>query len=178
MKNKKENNLAFIDGQNLKMGLDWNFHHKSFYRYLKDKYSVSEAYYFLGYKDDEKELYENLQRAGFILVFNLKGETLKSNKKGNVDVVLTFTAMKKLIDQNDKFDKIVLVSGDGDYKVLVDYFVEKNRFKKVIAPNLEFASTLYKNHNNLDKSYFTVLDDNVDIRKKIEYKQKKRPLGT
>ena len=115
--NKKENNIAFIDGQNLQMGLDWNFHYKSFRQYLKDKYNIVDAYYFLGYKNDEKDLYENLQKSGFILIFNLKGENLVSDKKGNIDVILTFTAMKKLFEENQEFDKIILVSGDGDYKV-------------------------------------------------------------
>lgn len=169
---KKENNFAFIDGQNLKMGLGWNFHYKSFRQYLKDKYSISEAYYFLGYKDDEKELYENLQKAGFILIFNTKGETLKSNKKGNVDVLLTFSAMKKLLEEGNKFDKIILVSSDGDYKPLVDYFLEKNKFKKILTPNIKETSSLYRKDKKLREGFLVRMDDFKDS---IEYKQKRPP---
>ena len=32
--------------------------------------------------------------------------------------------MKKIIEK-DEFDKIYLVSGDGDYKKMVDYLVKK-----------------------------------------------------
>lgn len=167
---KKENNLAFVDGQNLQMGLGWNFHYKSFRQYLKDKYYVEDAYYFLGYKDDEKELYENLQKAGFVLIFNQKGENLQSDKKGNVDVLLTFTVMKKLLEGGSTFSKIILVSGDGDYKPLVDYLFEKNKLKNILTPNIKETSSLYKKDSKLKEGF---LIDISDIRNKIEYKRKR-----
>ncbi len=45
------NNLAFIDGQNLYMGTNsenpsWEVNLLKFRVYLKDKYKVSKAYYF------------------------------------------------------------------------------------------------------------------------------------
>ena len=155
--------------------MDWNLDYYKFRIYLRDKYKVEKAYYFLWFKEKENNLYEKLQEAGFILIFNLKWENLKSNKKWNVDTNLVFSAMKKLIE--DSFDNIVLISWDGDYKMLVDYFIEKNKFLKIISPNLKFASSLYKHQWNLDPKYFTFLD-NKDIRKKIEYiniNQKKVP---
>jgi uncharacterized LabA/DUF88 family protein len=40
--------------------------------------------------------------------------------------------MKKIYKQNEEpFDKIVLVSGDGDYKMLVDFLIEENTFLKL-----------------------------------------------
>ena len=68
--NKKENNIAFIDGQNLHLQMNWSIDFKKFKIYLKDKLGISDAYYFLGFKSDEEKLYRNLQKAGFILVFN------------------------------------------------------------------------------------------------------------
>ena len=59
--------------------------------------------------------------------------------------------MKKLVDNNDDFDKIILVSGDGDYKKLVNYLYSKGRFKKILFPNKEFASSLY---NELGSEFF------------------------
>jgi uncharacterized LabA/DUF88 family protein len=66
------------------------------------------------------------------------------------------------------FDKIVLVSGDGDYKMLVDFLIEEKRFVKVLFPNKKFASSLYK---KLGSEYFDYLDSQ-NIKKKIEYKKK------
>jgi uncharacterized LabA/DUF88 family protein len=51
-----------------------------------------------------------------------------------------------IVEEND-FDKIVLVSGDGDYIKLVRYLMEKKLLKKVIFPNKNHSS-LYKKLSN------------------------------
>jgi uncharacterized LabA/DUF88 family protein len=71
--------------------------------------------------------------------------------------------MKKIADR-EKFDKVVLVSGDGDYFKMVDYLIEKNRFEKLLAPNSTNMSSLYK---LFDRKYYTSLND-LGVRKKIE----------
>ena len=53
-------NIAFIDGQNLHMGTkssdpSWRVDLVKFRKYLQYKYKVDEAYYFLGYVQDENE---------------------------------------------------------------------------------------------------------------------------
>lgn len=73
--------------------------------------------------------------------------------------------MKNMIDRND-FQKIVLVSGDGDYKKVVDYLIKKDRFEKILFPNKKFASSLYK---KLTVKYFDYLSQS-EVRKKVEYK--------
>lgn len=173
MSNFLKQNYCFIDGQNLYQWLNWSIDYRRFRIYLKDKYKIEKAYYFLWFREQENALYEKLQESGFILIFNLKPEHLKSEKKGNVDVNLTFHAMKKLIEERDKFDKIVLISWDGDYKVLVDYLIELDKFSKVIAPNKKYASSLYKHRKHLDPKYFTFLD-NDGIKGKIEYQKKSK----
>lgn len=164
----KEKNIAFIDGQNLYMGTTkidkpWNINFKKFRVYLKDKYHVEIAYYFLGYViEDKRDLYLKIQEAGFVLVFREHNALMIGKKKGNVDADIVFLIMKKLYQKED-FNKVVLVSGDGDYKRLVDFLVEEKRFKKMLFPNSEFASSLYK---SLGSEYFQFLD-NKDVKKKI-----------
>lgn len=169
----KEKNLAFIDGQNLHLGTTHNSWKVDLYKlrvYLKDKYHVTEAYYVLGYVSEiEQDLYNNLQKAGFIVVFKDHVATLKGTKKGNVDTDIVFEIMKNLLDNTD-FDKIVLVSGDGDYKKMVKYLISKNRFKKILFPNRKFASSLYKKLGNM---FFDFLEK-PEIRNRIEFLQKKR----
>jgi hypothetical protein len=70
--------------------------------------------------------------------------------------------MKKLY-KKEEFNKIILVSGDGDYKMLVDFLIEENKFEKVLFPNRKYASSLYK---KLGRKYFAHLEDE-DIKKKI-----------
>jgi|SRR3989344_6842525 len=168
---KQENNLAFIDGQNLHLGTtqnNWKVDLKKFRIYLKDKYHIVEAYYFIGFVSEaEQDLYNNLQKSGFIVLFKDHSLALKGTKKGNVDTDIVFEIMKNLID-NDNFDKIVLVSGDGDYKKVVDYLIKKDRFKKILFPNKKFASSLYK---RLGTEFFDYLDN---IKTYVEWHKKEK----
>jgi len=170
---KKENNLAFIDGQNLYYSTSenkWSIDYRKLRTYLKDKYNVTEAYYFFGYiDDDQQKLYSNLQKAGFIVSFREHSSGLAGKKKGNVDTDIVFEVMKTLIERKD-FSKILLILGDGDYKKMVDYLIERGVFKKILFPNKSAASSLYR---QLPPQYFDHLE-NPDLRKKIEYKNKKK----
>jgi uncharacterized LabA/DUF88 family protein len=163
-------NITFIDGQNLYLGTaedNWKIDNKRFRVYLKDKFKVAQAYYFLGcYYEQQKKLYENLRDAGFILVFREHNGESTGKKKGNVDTDIVFEMMKSFIE--DDFDKIFLVSGDGDYKKTVDYLIEKNKFGKILFPNRKKVSSLYR---KLTTKYCDYLGYR-EIRRKIEYTQK------
>ena len=163
-----EKNIAFVDGQNLHLGTtgdNWKIDLNKFRIYLKDRYKVSEAYYFLGYFSIQQEsLYNNLKQAGFIVLFKDHDVRLIASKKGNVDSDIVFEAMRNVVDNKD-FDRVVLVSGDGDYKKLVDYLIKKVKFRKLLFPNRR-ASSLYK---ILGSEYFDYLDS-FDTKEKIRYK--------
>lgn len=154
-----ENNLAFIDGQNLYRGTTltdpkWKVDLFKFRKYLANKYDIQKAYYFLGFLDEENQgLYDKIQEAGFIVKFREHNSAMIGKKKGNVDSDIIFDIMKRIYKQ-DFFDKIVLVSGDGDYKMLVDFLIEENKFKKILFPNKSFASSLYK---KITRVYFDYL---------------------
>lgn len=168
MEKEQIDNLAFIDGQNLHMGTTlsdnpWKINLGKFKIYLEKKYGVKEAYYFLGYVQEiNQEIYSEIQKAGFILVFKQHNPAMLGKKKGNVDTDIVFEIMKKIYKRKD-FDKIVLVSGDGDYKLLVDFLIEEDKFKKILFPNRQYRSSLYK---KLSNNYFVYLDDK-DIKEKI-----------
>jgi uncharacterized LabA/DUF88 family protein len=166
---RSNKNLAFIDGQNLYMGttssdVPWKVDLAKFMVYPRKKYGVVQAYYFLGYvQERNEELYEKIQQAGMILVFRQHSSAMFGKKKGNVDSDIIFQVMKRLYKKDD-FDKIVLVSGDGDYKIMVEFLIEEGRFEKALFPNRKFASSLYR-----DFDYF----ESEDVRKKISLANKK-----
>ncbi len=174
-------NIAFIDGQNLRLGTTkcgicskeknidfkditykdcscgkaWMVDMFKFRDYLKDNYNVTEAYYFLGFlNEDFQELYSELQKSGFIVVFREHSKGMTGTKKGNVDTDIVFEMMKTLIE-NNIFEKMILVSGDGDYKKTVDYLILKNKFERILFPNGRNASSLY---NNLDNKFKLSID--------------------
>ena len=139
--------------------------------YLEQKYNVSGAYYFLGYvQETNQELYEEIQKAGFVLIFRQHNPAMLGTKKGNVDSDIIFHIMKKMY-KKENFGKILLVSGDGDYKILVDFLIEEDRFEKILFPNRKFASSLYK---RIGAEYFDYLE-NKDIRNKIGEQKKRAP---
>jgi uncharacterized LabA/DUF88 family protein len=171
-----EKNIAFIDGQNLYMGAQssdqvWKIDFFRFRKYLAEKYSVNQAYYYIGYvKDENKSLYEKIQKAGFILLFREHHMSMKGNKKGNVDSDIIFDVMKKLYKNNISHG-VILVSGDGDFRQLVDFLIEENHFKKILFPNRKYASSLYK---KISRKYFDHLD-HPSIIKKISIQKKREP---
>lgn len=169
---KTNMNIAYIDGNNLHMGTakaqkdSWRIDMRRFRVLLEQKYHVGEAYYFIGMFDPKhQQLYIDLQRAGFILVFREHGTDLLGKKKGNVDVDLTFQVMRDVKDRKD-MDKVVIVSGDGDYYRMVEYLVEQDRFEKIMFPNRKFASSLYK---RITRKHFVHLDD-PGVKARIERK--------
>lgn len=174
MENNKDKNIAFIDGQNLYMATSkrevnpWDIDLARFRIYLAQKYHVTKAYYYLGYVQAENnDLYEKIQKAGFVLLFREHSPAMLGTKKGNVDSEIIFHAMKDLYKKED-FEKIILVSGDGDYKRMVDFLIEEKRFEKILFPDGKRASSLYK---KIGAPYFASLDA-IDVRAKIEVKKK------
>jgi len=172
-----QKNYAFVDGQNLYLGTtkglkSWAVDLAKLRIYLDKKYKVIRAYYFLGWvNEDLQDLYDEIQEAGFILKFREHNPAMIGKKKGNVDSDIIFSVMKKMYKKDD-FDKIVLVSGDGDYKMLVDFLIEENKFKKILFPNKKFASSLYR---QLGSEFFDWLE-NRSIKSKIK-QNKKGSLG-
>jgi uncharacterized LabA/DUF88 family protein len=163
-------NIAYIDGQNLHLGTSFSGRQVDFEKfrvYLKDKFAIKEAYYYLGFvSEDQQDLYSQLQKAGFIVTFREHSASLKGKKKGNVDADIIFDIMKKIYEKKD-FDGIVLVSGDGDYIKLVKHLIHKGVLKKVLFPNTHYSS-LYK---EIKHEYGMVLSTK-EIREKIGHQKK------
>lgn len=161
-------NIAFIDGQNLHLGTKeagWAVDHRKLRIYLQEKYSIGKVYYFLGFPvEGYGALYDSLQRAGFVLLFKEHSSILRGSKKGNVDCDIVFEAMKSLVE-NEHTGDVYIISGDGDYKKLIDYLITKDCFGKILFPNRSFASSLYK---SLNRRFFDSLDTK-ELKEKIAY---------
>ena len=154
----KIKNYALIDGQNLNLGVrndvwrkinenwyqrlykGWPLDYKKFRIYLKDKYNIEKAYYFIGELKTNTLLYKNLQEYGYIVIFKPAFRGPDGKVKGNVDAELVLQAM---IDFKD-YDKALIVAGDGDYACLVKYLIQQNKLAQVLAPNYESSSWLLR----------------------------------
>ena len=161
--NKPLDNYAFIDGQNLNMGtqfMHWKLDFKRFRIYLKEKFGVNIAYYFIGFVDGNSDLYRSLQIAGYIVVFKPTFLNADGDIKGNCDAELVLQAMIDL----DNYKNAIIVSGDGDFYCLVNHLKKIDKLGCVIAPNKIKCSHLL---NKAAGSLIVYLDD---LRNKLEFK--------
>jgi uncharacterized LabA/DUF88 family protein len=165
----KKPNYAFIDSQNLNLGViraGWKMDWKKFRQHLKDEYAVEKAYMFIGYVPDNESLYQQMKEAGYLVVLKptvdmlMTEEELADDKhvtKGNADAELVLYAMKEL----DYYDKAVIVSGDGDFYCIVEYLEQQGKLLHLLAPNNHYSS-LYKPY----EKFVLVIDD---FRKDLMY---------
>lgn len=159
---KDLNNYAFIDSQNVNLGvreLGWKLDFRKLRIYLREKYSVKTAYLFIGYLPENKILYSSLQEYGYLLIFKPVMKNDKGEPKGNVDADLVLQSM---IDYNE-YSRAVIVTSDGDFYSLVEYLYRNNKLEIVLSPNKDNCSILLQKAAK-EKIWFM---DN--LRKRLEY---------
>ena len=156
-KPRQPNNYAFIDSQNLNLGVQkigWKMDWRRFRQWLADEYGVTHAYMFIGYMAENESLYELMHENGYLVVLKptmevkprpeedgaKDGEEQKPIVKGNIDADLVLYAMKEY----SSYDKAVIVSGDGDFFGLIEHLANQNKLLKLLTPNQRY-STLLKN---------------------------------
>lgn len=180
----KANNYAFIDSQNLNMGVSsnvvhkgkniyrgWKLDYRKFRIFLRNKYRVENAYLFIGNMAGQEALYTYLQECGYILV--LKPTTSytdslgKISVKGNVDTDLVLYASAKVFDD---YDKAVVVTGDGDFLSLCEYLVDESKLLKIVIPNKKKYSQLL----NKFSDYFDFVSVNKKKLEKTSAHKKRR----
>lgn len=145
---------AFIDSQNLNLGTSkdirkrgriiykgWRLDFKKFRRYLADKFRVQKAFLCIGHIRQNESLYRKLKSYGYDLVFKPTVKDSHGKVKGNVDAELVLHAAKI---QYDKYDKAVIVSGDGDFYCLHEFLVKNKKLIRIIIPNEKSESSLLK----------------------------------
>ena len=140
-----KNNHALIDSQNLNLSikdLGWKLDFKKFRKYLKDKYFVEKAYIFIGFVEDNGELYKFLQEVGYILIFRPTLKNKDGKIKGNCDSELVLHSVSGAYENS--YDKAIIVSGDGDFYCLAKFLIEKDKLEKLLVPNRNGYSALFR----------------------------------
>ena len=112
---KNANNYAFIDSQNLNLGIQkmgWKLDWRKFRQFLADEYGVSKAFMFIGYMQENEFLYEQMHDIGYLIVLkptveshveektstadDKEAEPEKKTVKGNIDADLVLYALKEM----------------------------------------------------------------------------------
>lgn len=178
---KPTGNAAFIDSQNLNLGIQkvgWKMDWRKFREYLRSVHNVTDAYMFVGYIPENEDMYLQLHEAGYRIVLKPLSDlsrpedaTTNSNKdakdkkpiKGNIDAELVLWAMKEY----NNYDKAIIVSGDSDFYCLLEYFEEKSKLAKVLVPNWQYAKMF-----NKYEEYIIRLDQ---MKAELAYRHGMRP---
>ncbi len=157
-KNHTQGNYAFIDNQNLNLGvqkLGWKMDWRKFRIFLKDTYNVEKAYMFIGHMPEHEDMYLKMHDLGYLAVLkptfdmtrihkpelasDIKEDTKVEEKKpikGNVDAELVLWAVKEM----KNYKKALIVSGDGDFYSLVEYLVSEGKLLNLLAPNGQYSN--------------------------------------
>ena len=165
---RKDTVYAFIDSQNINMGVSakrWNMDWGKFRLFLKNKYHVSKAYLFIGYIEENNELYERLKGYGFIVIYKKVLAITKDGNttyKGNVDAELVLHTMVEY----PNYDKAIIATGDGDFFCLIEYLEKNGKLGKIVTPHKRFSSLL--------KKYSKYVVNLYTVRKKLGYVNKKK----
>jgi len=165
---KPQVNYAFVDGNNLNLGIadsGWALDYRKFRVYLSEHYSVSKAYYFIGYVPENTGLYSCLQDIGYNLVFKPILRTRDGKVKGNCDAELILQSMIDL----KRYEKAVIVSSDGDFYCLVNYLLSVNKLECILSPSKKGCSHLLI---TASKGKIAYMDD---LKGKMEFIKKRTP---
>ena len=165
MKNKL-NNFAYIDGANLHKGIEslgWNMDYRRFRIWLSEKYGVKTAYLFIGLIPRYKELYKYLQETGFTLVFKEVVYDRDGKPKGNCDADLVLQVARDVYE--NKFDRAIIVSSDGDYASLVKFVKERGKLKIILSPHRKDLCSILLKRTDASIAYLHDQKSILQIRK-------------
>jgi hypothetical protein len=161
--------FAFLDSQNLNLGIQstgWKLDFGKFRLYLKNKYGVDKAYLFIGQLAGNESLYDRLQDDGYHLILKPTTEYRVNGKvavKGNVDAELVLYAAAKVYD---KYDRAILVTGDGDFMCLAEYLNDNKKLDSILVPNAKYSK--------LFKPYQEKIIRVDSLKNSLEYKKDQR----
>lgn len=127
--------VAYIDGANLHKGVEssgWKLDYRKFRSWMRQKFSVTDAYLFIGLIPKHAALYTALQNADYKLIFKEVVYDGKGNAKGNCDADLVLKAVRDYFETGVR--SVVLVTSDGDYAPLVTFFAEKKIQCSIVSP--------------------------------------------
>ncbi len=139
----KQKNFAFIDAQNLTMGvriLGWELDWLRFSVYLREKYSCKRIFVFIGYIKRNKKFYSFLRSCGYILIF--KPVVIGRNYivKGNCDSDMVLYILTRIRN----YEGAVVITSDGDFYSTVRLLIRRGKLKTVISPNINECSSILK----------------------------------
>lgn len=125
--------LVLVDVQNVyytcRQAYKRNFNYNLFWRTVSENSDIDNAFaYAIDRGDNKQREFQNILRAiGFEVKLKPFIQRSDGSAKGDWDVGITVDAL----EHADSVDEVILVSGDGDFDILVDALKGKGKTVKV-----------------------------------------------
>src|SRR3989344_1139478 len=140
---KKEAHITyvFIDATNIIYGATrsgWRMDFEKLAKYLRERFYAKQILYYAGVDDENKKqlkFYEKLQEFGYTLLLVPVKRFRDGNKKADVDSRMTFEMMLYF----DKYDEVIVFTGDGDYYWVLEYLLLKKNSVKLFGAGKSIA---------------------------------------
>ena len=169
----KKINYVYIDLQNLHMGLLSNnvtIDYISLFDYLKGRYKTVNIYAYLRRDITMQKFYEELSNIGYKLSFCLIHNRVNGKNKANIDTLLAVEALKNYYEVEER--NLILISGDGDFLPLINFYENKNKFVAIISVS---KSTTSKFLERKSKKHFFKPRNITYILEHLSFMTKKVP---
>ncbi len=173
---KQTNNFAFIDNQNLNLGIQkmgWKMDWRKFRAFLKNSYGVEQAFMFIGYMPEYEGLYEQMHDSGYLVVLKPTLEMFKTPQKEE----------KKEAAAESEVDKVFRTFGEQAAEAVSSVDGPKEQggdkdepAKRPVKGNVDAELVLYavKEMPNYDKA--VIISGDGDFYSLVEYLKEKDKL--
>ena len=150
--------VVFIDASNIyhsQKQLGWNIDLRKLYQTLHAELNCFRLFYYLAYDPEnigQKKFIDFLEIVGYAVrkkpIKFIKDDRVERGGyyKGNFDVELTVDAL----DNRDRYDSVILFSGDSDFEALVKYLKKHKKRCIVVSTKGHISIELIKQAKFID----------------------------
>jgi uncharacterized LabA/DUF88 family protein len=124
------------------MQLGWKLDYLRFRRYLAERHNVSCALLFMGFVSGNRGMYRDFKSWGYVPMFVPSRRGQDNQIKGNCDTELAVQAISGCYE--GRYDKAVLVTGDGDFVSVTNFLAARGKLQAVVAPSFSRCSSLLR----------------------------------
>ncbi|ASK78670.1 nuclease [Paraphotobacterium marinum] len=158
----KENVSIFVDVQNIyytcQEAFKRNFDYNAFWSEISQSYNIIDAYAYAIQRNEIKQIqFQNILKAiGFQIKLKPFIKRKDGTAKGDWDVGITID----MLDAAETSDRLILLSGDGDFTILLDTI--KTKFRKRV--DVYGVNSLTSNSLINSANLFRTIDDTLLLR--------------
>lgn len=148
---------VFIDGANTfyaQRTLNWKISYSKLIKYFKKECGKdTKCFIYLAYdenKQSEQKFLDMLDINGYILrtkaIKKIRIGLNRNKHKGNLDIELAF----EMVELSNKYDTVILMSGDSDFSVPIDRIKDKGKRVIVISTRGRISKELLERAKHID----------------------------